>query len=128
MSAQEATADAARIRAEAEREAAAYLEVARRRADAFAEARIARLRELSDRLIATAETVEQRFEDATVVKRQLDDLVAALGAAAERAAQETHAPAETEVSPSGARKLAPSADARVVVLEPARTPSRATVP
>jgi hypothetical protein len=74
--------DAQRTRREAE----AYAEAARRRADAFAEARIRRLRELSDRLIATAEAVDRRFGEALAIKEQLDDLVAALGAAAQRAA------------------------------------------
>jgi uroporphyrinogen-III synthase len=76
--------EAARIRREAEQ----YADAARRRADAFAEARIRRLRELSDRLIATAETVDRRFGEAVAIKEQLDDLVAALGAAAQRAARE----------------------------------------
>jgi hypothetical protein len=76
--------EAARIRREAEE----YADAARRRADAFAEARIRRLRELSDRLIATAETVDRRFGEALAIKEQLDDLVAALGAAAQLAAQE----------------------------------------
>ena len=65
-----------------------YAEETRRRADAFAEQRIRRMHELSDRLIATAETVEQRFGHTLELKRQLDDLAAALAAAAERAAQE----------------------------------------
>ena len=65
-----------------------YMAAARRRVDAFAEARIRRLRELSDRLIATAETVERRFGEAAAIKEQLDDLVAALAAAAQRAARE----------------------------------------
>ena len=81
----EAAAEAARIRREAEE----YADAARRRADAFAEARIRRIRELSDRLIATAETVDRRFGEAVAIKEQLDDLVAALGAAAQRAAHET---------------------------------------
>ena len=76
--------EAARIRHEAEE----YADAARRRADAFAEARIRRIRELSDRLIATAETVDRRFGEALSVKEQLDDLVAALGAAADRVARE----------------------------------------
>ena len=80
----EAEAEAARIR----READEYADAARRRADAFAEARIRRIRELSDRLIATAETVDRRFGEAAAIKQQLDELVAALGTAAERAAQE----------------------------------------
>ena len=76
--------EAQRIRAEAEE----YADAARRRADAFAEARIRRLRELSDRLIATAETVDRRFGETLALKEQLDDLAAALGAAAQRAARE----------------------------------------
>ena len=127
MTVEEATADATRIRAQAERDAAAYVDAAKRRADAFAEARIARLRELSDRLIATAETVERRFEDATTVKRQLDDLVTALGVAAERASElssegpSLRGPEAETSSPARARAV-------VEVLEPARTPSRPTVP
>ncbi|HEX8122484.1 MAG TPA: hypothetical protein VF549_14580 [Solirubrobacteraceae bacterium] len=76
--------EAARIRREAEE----YADAARRRADAFAEARIRRLRELSDRLIATAETVDRRFGEAVAIREQLDELVAALGEAARRAAQD----------------------------------------
>ena len=48
----------------------------------------ARLKEMYGRLIATAEVVERHFAEAVEVKRQLDDLVAALGVAAERAAAE----------------------------------------
>jgi hypothetical protein len=79
-----AAGEAQRIRREAEE----YAEATRRRADAFAEARIRRVRELTDRLVATAETVERRFGEAAAIRSQLDDLVAALGAAAERAARE----------------------------------------
>ena len=84
--------DPDRRRREADAEIAAYADAARRRVDAFAEARIRRLRELSDRLIATAETVDRRFGEASAIKEQLDDLVAALAAAAERASQEARAP------------------------------------
>jgi predicted nuclease with TOPRIM domain len=76
--------DAERIRREAEE----YAEATRRRADAFAEARIHRLRELTDRLIATAETVDRRFGEALALREQLEELAAALGAAAERAVRE----------------------------------------
>ena len=76
--------EAQRIRREAEE----YADAARRRADAFAEARIRRIRELSDRLIATAETVDRRFGEALALREQLEELAAALGAAAERAARE----------------------------------------
>ena len=82
--------EAQRIRREAEE----YAEATRRRADAFAEARVRRLRELSDRLIATAEAVDRRFGEALALKEQLDELAAALGAAAERAAREVDAPRE----------------------------------
>ena len=57
----DAEAAAARILAEAERDAAEAVAAAPRRADAFADARIRRLRELTDRLVVTAETVERRF-------------------------------------------------------------------
>jgi hypothetical protein len=69
--------------------AADLVAAAQRRADAFAEARIRRIRELSDRLVATAETLDRRFAEATEIREQLGDLVSALGAAAERIAGET---------------------------------------
>ena len=80
----DAQEEAARIRREAE----AYADATRRRADAIAEARIRRLRELTDRLIATADTVDRRFGEAIEVKEQLDDLILALGLAADNAARE----------------------------------------
>ena len=89
-------------RRETDAELAAYADAARRRVDAFAEARIRRLRELSDRLIATAETVDRRFGEAAAIKEQLDDLVAALTAAAERAAQEAGAPWPGDPAPPAA--------------------------
>ena len=78
------------------REAEEYAEATRRRADAFAEARIRRLRELSDRLIATAETVDRRFGEALAIREQLDELIVALGAAAQRAAREVGADAPAD--------------------------------
>ena len=53
---------------------------------------LTRLREANERLIATAVVVERHFSEAVEVKRQLDDLITALGAAAERAAQQAPAP------------------------------------
>jgi hypothetical protein len=91
--------DAERIRREAEEYAAAT----RRRADAFAEARIERIRELTDRLVATAETLDRRFGEAASIKEQLDDLVAALAAAARRVAEE----AEPPPSPAPSRAPGP---------------------
>jgi hypothetical protein len=106
------------------REAEEYADAARRRADAFAEARIRRLRELSDRLIATAETVDRRFGEAVAIKEQLDELVAALGAAAERAARElgTDAPGPEPV-PAPASEPAPARPrARSVSVQDIRRP------
>ena len=54
---------------------------------------LTRLREANERLIATAAVVERYFGEAVEVKRQLDDLIAALGAAAERAARQDGDPA-----------------------------------
>jgi hypothetical protein len=82
------------------REAEEYAEATRRRADAFAEARIRRLRELSDRLIATAEAVDRRFGEALALREQLDELAAALGVAAERAARELAAPPAPDEQPA----------------------------
>jgi hypothetical protein len=109
--------EAQRIRREAED----YAEATRRRADAFAEARIRRLRELSDRLIATAESVDRRFGEALTIKEQLDELAAALGQAAERAARELHAAA-----PPPVRAAAPphaAAPAGVAAPTPRPTPT-----
>lgn len=85
---QDAEREAAAIRAQAEADATAIVSEARERADAFAQARIERVRELTDRLVATAENVERRFGDALGIKDQLDDLIGALGDAAQRAAHD----------------------------------------
>ena len=61
----------------------------------------ARLRELHGRLIATAEVVEKHFAEAIEVKRQLDDLVAARGVAAERAARATSPKGPSPRGPRG---------------------------
>lgn len=103
--------EAARIRREAEE----YADAARRRADAFAQARIRRIRELSDRLIATAETVDRRFGEAIAIKEQLDDLVAALGEAARRAAEEIQPMVAGAPEPRPAAPPEPRHGARVHV-------------
>jgi hypothetical protein len=92
--------DAERIRREAEE----YADAARRRADAFAEARIRRVRELTDRLVATAETVDRRFGEAVAIREQLDELIAALAAAAQRAARDLAADAAPEPPAAGPRR------------------------
>jgi ribonuclease Y len=89
---------AAQVRAEAEAQAAQYLADCRARIDAFAEQRIRRLTELTEELIEQAEGIQERFEAADTVKRQLYDLVAALGRTAEVVARE-HADAAAEDVP-----------------------------
>lgn len=115
--------DAARIRREAEADA----EATRRRADAIAEARIARLRELTDRLIATAETVDRRFAEAIEVREQLDDLVAALGAAAEQVAREVLAVAAPVAPPEFEPVIEARRTSPVRVLDVALTRPRSDV-
>jgi len=88
----EARADASRIRAQAEAEAADYLARSREGIDAFTETRIRRLTELSDSLSEHAEMVDRRFSGMEKVHRQLYDLIASLGAAAEAVAREAAVP------------------------------------
>ena len=80
--------EAARVRDEARAEAAAYIEDARRRADALVAERQRRIAELSDDLVAGAEAVVARLEDAGPVRAGFEDLVRALGDAAERLGDE----------------------------------------
>ena len=116
-----ANEEATRIRREAE----AYADATRRRVDAVAEARIRRLRELSDRLIATAETVDRHFAEAVEVKAQLDDLILALGVAADTVArqvldgEEGFEPVLVE-PPRDAGSPLPSEPGRAEPLTPAR--------
>jgi ElaB/YqjD/DUF883 family membrane-anchored ribosome-binding protein len=80
--------EAARVRDEARAEAAGYLDDARRRADALVAERQRRIAELSDDLVAGAEAVVARLEDAGPVRAGFEDLVRALGDAAERLGDE----------------------------------------
>lgn len=127
----EAEEDADRIRGEAEQEAQAYLDDTRLRIDAFASARVERITELTDALLARAEAIQVRLDDAIDLEGQLRDLVSALGAAARAAVAEGSRPAirlpgigveagtgETRLRPAARRRaeaaaaeLAASADA-----------------
>ena len=88
----EAERDARRIRESADAEAAAALEEARRRVDAFAEGRIRRIREAGDSLIVAADELAQRTRQAGRLQRGIEDVVAALAAAAEAVAAEAGRP------------------------------------
>lgn len=100
--------DAQMTLARAEEQAERYLADARRRIDAFAEARIRRITELTDDLSAAAADLPARLADATQVRRQVDELIAALGNAAEQAAREADRPSIRLPRPSGS---APPEDA-----------------
>jgi hypothetical protein len=80
--------DAERMLRRAEREAAAYLDEQRRRVDAFAAGRARRISAIADRLIAHAEALDDRTQRAGRLRQGIDELVAALAAAAEAIAAE----------------------------------------
>ncbi len=104
--------EATRIRQQAQQEADAYLEECRRRSEAFAAGRVTRLQELSDGLLARAETIRGRLPDAEALHQSLEDLVAALTAAARTAAGEASRPSielPRLVAEAGAGPAAPEA-------------------
>jgi uncharacterized protein Yka (UPF0111/DUF47 family) len=78
---------ATEMRRAAERDAAAIREQARAAADAMTRERVQRLAQLSDDLLARAEAVLGQLEQAGTARRALEELVTALGAAAQAAAR-----------------------------------------
>lgn len=112
--------EAARLREEARAEAAGYLADARRRADDLVAERQRRIAELSDELIAKSDAVIARLDDAVPVRQGFENLVRALGDAAERLAREAdHGGVEFEPPPFGAR---PPVAARSQTAPPAQPP------
>jgi hypothetical protein len=91
--------EAERLREEAREEAAQYLEQAKLRADALVTQRQRRIAEVSDELLAKAEAVVGRLEDAAPVRDGFENLVRALGDAAERLSRETHSNGKFEPEP-----------------------------
>jgi hypothetical protein len=85
--------DTERIRRDVEARAAQYLAECHRRVDAFADARVRRLRELSDSLIEQTDALHSRFGQIVRLSEQLDGLIASLGGAAEQTARELKRPA-----------------------------------
>lgn len=81
-----AEAQAERIRSRAEAEAREYFEQVRREVDAWAQEREARVAAVSDELTRRAEQLERRFAAAETARRQVYDLIAALGVAASEVA------------------------------------------
>jgi hypothetical protein len=89
---QAAEAEVRRIRQEAATQAAEYLQDSRRIVDEFAAQRIAHISAVTDKLIEQTEQVHRGFAHAEVVRRQIYDLIASLGASAEAIAREAGAP------------------------------------
>ncbi len=87
-----AEAEARQMRTNAEADVARYLADARARIDEFANQRLAGISALTDRLIEQADDLQQRFEAAETVRRQLYELIAAIGEVAERLSEETSRP------------------------------------
>ncbi len=80
--------EAGRLRGEATDEAQRYLDYSRRRADELVAERQRRIAALSDEIVSKAEAVVGRLDEAAPVRQGFDNLVRALGDAAERLAQE----------------------------------------
>lgn len=100
-----AEADARRIRQEAATWAAEYLADSKRIIDEFTAERLTRISSLTDELIQGAESMQRRFNEAQNVRRQVYDLISALGAVAEAIAVEARVaapdlPVEVESAPS----------------------------
>lgn len=80
--------EAAQLRNDAREEARRYLEQARRYVDGMVAERQGRIAALSDEIIARSEVVLGRLDEAAPVRQGFDNLVRALGDAAERLADE----------------------------------------
>jgi hypothetical protein len=91
--------EAQRLREEAREEARNYLEHAKLRADGLVAERQRRIAAVSDELLAKAEAVVGRLDDAAPVRYGFENLVRALGGAAERLARETQRNVEFEPEP-----------------------------
>jgi hypothetical protein len=91
--------EAERLREEAREEAAGYLEQAKLRADGLVAERQRRIAAVSDELLIKAEAVVGRLEDAAPVRDGFENLVRALGDAAERLSRETQTNGKFEPEP-----------------------------
>lgn len=80
--------EAARLREDAREQAQAYVEDARRRADELVAERRGRIAELSDELVAKSEALVDQLAEAAPVRQSFENLVRALGEAADRLSEE----------------------------------------
>ncbi len=103
-----AEAESRRIRHEAATQAAEYLQDSRRIVDEFAAERIAHISAVTDKLIEQTEQVHHGFAQAEVVRRQIYDLIGALGAVAEAIAGEAQSADPALPEPPGSASGAAS--------------------
>ena len=89
-----AAADADRMRHDAEVMVQRWLSESRSRIDALTRDRIARIDELTGDLIAQCEAIRDRFEAATTIKAQVEEVLVALGSAAAQLAREADGDAD----------------------------------
>lgn len=81
-----------RMLMEADALARGHLEETRARLDAYAADRIQRMHHVTERLLAAADGLADRFEEALETRRRLAELLGALGEAAEQVASEVRGP------------------------------------
>lgn len=81
-----------RMLTEADQAARTHLDETRARLDAFASDRIQRIHAATERLLAAAEGLADRFEEALEARRRLAELLSTLGEAAEEIAIDIRGP------------------------------------
>lgn len=84
----EAEHDAQQRLREAETQSLRFLDDAKRRADSLVDERVRRIRDLSEQVVERSQNLFERIDNASELRQQLDDLVQALGEAAQRVAGE----------------------------------------
>ena len=94
-----AESDSQRLLAAAEVRASQYLAECRRLIDEFAEERGQRLAAVTDRLLVQSEALADRFEAATTLRSQVEELLRRLGEAAETLARDADAAREAVTLP-----------------------------
>ena len=105
----EAETEAQRIRTQAQAEVAAYLLERRQAIDAFARDRIEQLTRLTDALLTGSQAAIAPIDEAARARRALEDLLAAIAAAAEAAAHVATAEPEDLTRPAPNRAAHPAA-------------------
>lgn len=124
---EDAENEARQVRERAERQAEEHLADARARAQAFADGRIARIDRISSDLLAKAETIGVRLDDAVGLRQELEDLVSALRVAAQTAAAESRRPAIRLPRPPGSTPEAEAAPPAPAPAPPAPVDHLATL-